>query len=355
MIRAPAEVPLGGSAAVAAALRAPRHATVIGAGHRDGARARFCATPIRCGAPGCPSTAYARYARGCGAPPGAHRTSSAWCCSTARGCWPAPRATTWRPGSTAASAACSASARSSPRASCAAAARRRRWSRTWWTPPTPRATSSRCCSRTSARPSTSGSTSCRCRSSRRRSRRGRRAARRRCWCGPATTATSRTSPSSALTRAAGARLALDRTEDYIRYAIARRRLLAGLGPARPAPDRVPGRRGRPHGRRLPGVHRASRPLDHRGGRRSRSRPGARLGAMLQVMLAREPSLTPPEITGWWPHALAAAAGRGRVAPADRRGDDDPPAARPHAADAAADGAGRARLATDDSSDAAARG
>jgi hypothetical protein len=31
--------------------------------------------------------------------------------------------------------------------------------------------------------------------------------------------------------------------------------------------------------------------------------GARLGAMLQVMLAREPSIEPPRIIGLWPHAL----------------------------------------------------
>ena len=31
--------------------------------------------------------------------------------------------------------------------------------------------------------------------------------------------------------------------------------------------------------------------------------GARLGAMLQVMLAREPSVEPPRIIGLWPHDL----------------------------------------------------
>ena len=31
--------------------------------------------------------------------------------------------------------------------------------------------------------------------------------------------------------------------------------------------------------------------------------GARLGAMLQVLLAREPSVPPPPIRAWWPRAF----------------------------------------------------
>jgi predicted N-acetyltransferase YhbS len=104
-------------------------------------------------------------------------------------------------------------------------------------------------------------------------------------------------------RAAAARLALDRTEDYIRHAVARRRLLAGLGPA-----------GLRHAEFLvaeeghmavayvvcTAVH-GRWSIEEAG---DRDPSGARIGAMLQVMLAREPSLRPPVITAWWPHALA---------------------------------------------------
>jgi predicted N-acetyltransferase YhbS len=105
-----------------------------------------------------------------------------------------------------------------------------------------------------------------------------------------------------LTRAAGARLALDRTEDYIRYAITRRRMLGGFGP--------------PDGRHTEflvaeeghmavaylvcTVHHGQWTIEEAG---DRDPSGARIGAMLQVMLAREPSLMPPLITAWWPHSL----------------------------------------------------
>ena len=106
----------------------------------------------------------------------------------------------------------------------------------------------------------------------------------------------------ALTRAAGARLALDRTEDYIRYAIARRRLLAGLGPSglRHTEFLVAEEGHMAVAYLVCTAHRGRWIIEEAG---DRDPTGARLGAMLQVMLAREPSLTPPEITGWWPHAL----------------------------------------------------
>jgi hypothetical protein len=44
-------------------------------------------------------------------------------------------------------------------------------------------------------------------------------------------------------------------------------------------------------------------LDTRGGRRPRPR-GARLGALLQVLIAREPSQEMPIIRTWWPRAFA---------------------------------------------------
>lgn len=105
-----------------------------------------------------------------------------------------------------------------------------------------------------------------------------------------------------LARAASARFALDRSEDYIRWAIARQRLLAGLAP-----------RGLRHTEFLVAEEghmavayvvctsqRGEWTIEEAG---DRDPSGARVGAMLQVMLAREPSLPPPPIGAWWPHSL----------------------------------------------------
>ncbi|MGE0043634.1 MAG: GNAT family N-acetyltransferase [Vicinamibacterales bacterium] len=103
-------------------------------------------------------------------------------------------------------------------------------------------------------------------------------------------------------RSSGARLALDRSEEFIAFGHARRRMLAGLGPV-----------GRRHVEVLVSEegHQAVAYLvvSVEGGRwyiedaADRDPTGARLGAMLQVMLAREPSLDPPDIRGWWPSGL----------------------------------------------------
>jgi predicted N-acetyltransferase YhbS len=99
-----------------------------------------------------------------------------------------------------------------------------------------------------------------------------------------------------------ARLALDRSEDWIRFAIARRRLLSGLGP--------PGLRAVEFLVSEEGVQAASylvstvyqgRWVLEEAGDRDPS--GARLGAMLQVMLARTPHMEAPEISAWLPHDL----------------------------------------------------
>jgi predicted N-acetyltransferase YhbS len=105
-----------------------------------------------------------------------------------------------------------------------------------------------------------------------------------------------------LTRAVGARLALDRTEDYIRHAITRRRLLAGLGPAglRHIEFLVAEEGHMAVAYLVCTVHRGRWSIEEAG---DRDPSGARIGAMLQVMLAREPSITAPEITAWWPHSL----------------------------------------------------
>ena len=85
-------------------------------------------------------------------------------------------------------------------------------------------------------------------------------------------------------RVASARLALDRSEEFVRFGITKKRLL-GPGADRHARYRISGRRRRTPGGGVSGQHGGERPLDDRGcGDRDPS--GARLGAMLQVMLAR---------------------------------------------------------------------
>ena len=71
-------------------------------------------------------------------------------------------------------------------------------------------------------------------------------------------------------RSTDARLALDRSEDLIRFMITRKRIHSGLGAVGLSQHGIPGRRRRAPGRRLSGEHRAGRALDDRGGRRSRS-------------------------------------------------------------------------------------
>lgn len=103
-------------------------------------------------------------------------------------------------------------------------------------------------------------------------------------------------------RASKARFALDRSEDFIRYAIARRRLLSGLGPAglRQTEFLVTEEGHMAVAYLVCSVHQGQWTIEEAG---DRDPSGARLGAMLQVMLAREPSLAPPRISGFWPHDL----------------------------------------------------
>jgi GNAT superfamily N-acetyltransferase len=104
------------------------------------------------------------------------------------------------------------------------------------------------------------------------------------------------------TRAARARFALDRSEDYIRYAITKRRLLAGLGPAgmRQVEFLVAEEGHMAVAYLVCSVYNGQWTIEEAG---DRDPSGARLGAMLQVMLAREPSVEPPRIVGLWPHDL----------------------------------------------------
>ncbi len=105
-----------------------------------------------------------------------------------------------------------------------------------------------------------------------------------------------------LTRSSTSRFALDRTEDFIRHAISKRRLHAGLGPPglRQVEFLVAEEGHMAVAYLVCSVHDGAWTIEEAG---DRDPAGARLGAMLQVMLAREPSLEPPRITGYWPHDL----------------------------------------------------
>ena len=126
------------------------------------------------------------------------------------------------------------------------------------------------------------------------------------------------------TRSAGARLALDRSEDFIRHGIAKSRLLSGLGPpglrdteflvveeggqavaylvcaTTRSGNRQPADGNTQPSDGLPGVF-TTWTIEDAG---DRDPSGARLGALLQVMLARHPAERLPDIRAWWPQALA---------------------------------------------------
>ena len=114
-------------------------------------------------------------------------------------------------------------------------------------------------------------------------------------------------------RAENARLALDRSEDWIRYGIAKKRLLSGLGPAglREVEFLVTEEGHQAVAYLVSTVHEGKWFIEDAG---DRDPSGARLGAMLQVMLARTPHLPAPEIRAWLPQGL--------VPPQVMRADDD---------------------------------
>jgi hypothetical protein len=103
-------------------------------------------------------------------------------------------------------------------------------------------------------------------------------------------------------RAEGARFALDRGEDWIRYGLAKRRLLSGLGPPgmREVEFLVTEEGHQAVAYVISSVHGGRWFIEDAG---DRDPSGARLGAMLQLMLARTPHLPPPEIRAWLPDAL----------------------------------------------------
>lgn len=107
----------------------------------------------------------------------------------------------------------------------------------------------------------------------------------------------------AAARVVEARLAAARSEDYIRFGIARQRLLAGLGPPglREVEFLVSEEGHRAVAYLVSVVHQGRWFIQDAG---DRDPSGARLGAMLQVMLARHPGEAPPEIRAWLPASLA---------------------------------------------------
>lgn len=103
-------------------------------------------------------------------------------------------------------------------------------------------------------------------------------------------------------RSAGARLALDRSEDFVRYGITRKRLLSGLLPiGQRNTEFLVVEEGHQAVAYLVSTAQDGRWMIEDAGDRDPS--GARLGAMLQVMLARHPSERLPEIKCWWPQGL----------------------------------------------------
>jgi GNAT superfamily N-acetyltransferase len=103
-------------------------------------------------------------------------------------------------------------------------------------------------------------------------------------------------------RASSSRFALVRTPELIQYSIAKKRLLAGLGPTgKRQMEFFVAEEG------LMPVAYIVMSVDERGwfieeaGDRDPS--AARVGAMLQVLLAREPSQRRPIIRAWWPAAF----------------------------------------------------
>jgi GNAT superfamily N-acetyltransferase len=107
------------------------------------------------------------------------------------------------------------------------------------------------------------------------------------------------------TRAAGVRFALRRDPPLIEYALTKKRLLAGFAGAGPRAQRqmeffVAEEGASAVAYVVLTVSAAGWTLEEAG---DRDPAGARLGAILQVLLAREPSRPAPLIRAWWPPAM----------------------------------------------------
>ena len=103
-------------------------------------------------------------------------------------------------------------------------------------------------------------------------------------------------------RAAPARFALDRDLPLIEYALAKKRLLAGLGPMglRHVEFHVVEEGASAAAYAILSTNANGWTLDECG---DRDPAGARAGALLQALVAREPSQRAPLIRAWWPRAF----------------------------------------------------
>ena len=103
-------------------------------------------------------------------------------------------------------------------------------------------------------------------------------------------------------RSANARLSLDRSEDLIRFMITRKRIQSGFAPSGYRnTEFLVVEEGHQAVAYLVSTEQDGRWMIEEAG--DRDPAGARLGAMLQVMLARHPGERLPEIKCWWPQAL----------------------------------------------------
>jgi predicted N-acetyltransferase YhbS len=103
-------------------------------------------------------------------------------------------------------------------------------------------------------------------------------------------------------RTVTSRFSLDRSEDWIKYGISKRRLLAGLGPPglREVEFLVTEEGHQAVAYIVTTIERGRWFIEDAG---DRDPSGARLGAMLQVMLARSPHVEAPQIRAWLPATL----------------------------------------------------
>jgi GNAT superfamily N-acetyltransferase len=103
-------------------------------------------------------------------------------------------------------------------------------------------------------------------------------------------------------RSGMARFALCRDTGFIQYSLARKRLRAGLARqgARQVEFHVAEEGAAAAAYVILSINEHGWTLDEAG---DRDPAGARVGAMLQVLLAREPSVAPPAIRAWWPRAF----------------------------------------------------